>query len=88
MKVEGNPDATHVSTCYVERQRLTDAFSKKFENHTHTVALYAVWYNFARVHKSARVPPAIAAMISDRLWDENLAALVETADTKPGKRRL
>ena len=89
----------HVSTSYVERQnltmrmhmrrftRLTNAFSKKFENHAHMVALYAVWYNFVRVHKSLRVSPAMAAGISDRLWSmEDLAALVEAADAKPGKR--
>ena len=99
VKVEGNPDAAHVSTSYVERQnltmrmhmrrftRLTNAFSKKFENHAHMVALYAVWYNFVRFHKSLRVSPAMAAGISDRLWTmEDLAALVEAADAKPGKR--
>ncbi len=99
VKVEGKPDLAHVSTSYVERQnltmrmhmrrftRLTNAFSKKFENHAHMVALYAVWYNFVRVHKSLRVSPAMAAGISDRLWSmEDLAALVEAADAKPGKR--
>lgn len=99
VKVEGKPDLAHVSTSYVERQnltmrmhmrqftRLTNAFSKKFENHAHMVALYAVWYNFVRVHKSLRVSPAMAAGISDRLWSmEDVAALVEAADVKPGKR--
>ncbi len=99
VKIEGNPDPKHVSTSYVERSnltmrmhmrrftRLTNAFSKKFENHAHMVALYAVWYNFVRVHKSLRVSPAMAAGISDRLWSmEDLAALVEAADVKPGKR--
>ncbi len=99
VKVEGKPDLVHVSTSYVERQnltmrmhmrrftRLTNAFSKKFENHAHMVALYAVWYNFVRVHKSLRVSPAMAAGISDRLWSmEDLAGLVEAADVKPGKR--
>ncbi len=99
IKVEGDPDMKHVSTSYVERQnlamrmhmrrftRLTNAFSKKFENHAHMVALYAVWYNFVRVHKSLRVSPAMAAGISDRLWSmEDLATLVEAADAKPGKR--
>ena len=89
----------HVSTSYVERQnltmrmhmrrftRLTNAFSKKFENHAHMVALYAVWYNFVRVHKSLRISPAMAAGISDRLWSmKDLAALVAAADAKPSKR--
>ena len=97
--VEGKPDMAHVSTSYVERQnltmrmhmrrftRLTNAFSKKFENHAHMVALYAVWYNFVRVHKSLRVSPAMAAGISDRLWSmEDVATLVEAADAKLGRR--
>ena len=99
VKVEGKPDMAHVSTSYVERQnltmrmhmrrftRLTNAFSKKFENHAHMVALYAVWYNFVRVHKSLRVSPAMAAGISDRLWSmEDVAALVEAADAAAAKR--
>ncbi len=99
-RIEGSPDYEHVSTSYVERQnltmrmhnrrftRLTNAFSKKFENHAHMVALHAVWYNFVRVHKSLRVSPAMAAGISDRLWSvEDLAALVEAADAKPAAMR-
>ncbi len=88
VKIEGNPDRDHVSTSYVERAnltmrmhnrrftRLTNAFSKKFENHAHMVALYAVWYNFVRVHKSLRVSPATAAGISDRLWSTPYADLL------------
>ncbi len=100
VKVEGKPNMAHVSTSYVERQnltmrmhmrrftRLTNAFSKKFENHAHMVALYAVWYNFVRIHKSLRVSPAMAAAISDRLWStDDLAALVESADAPAKKRR-
>ncbi len=99
VKIEGNPDRDHVSTSYVERQnltmrmhmrrftRLTNAFSKKFENHAHMVALYAVWYNFTRIHKTLRISPAMAAGISDRLWSmEEGAALVEAADA-PAKKR-
>ena len=98
-KIEGNPDFDHVSTSYVERSnltmrmhnrrftRLTNAFSKKFENHAHMVALYAVWYNFVRIHKSLRVSPAMAAGVADRLWGmEDLAEMVEAGLPKPGKR--
>jgi hypothetical protein len=48
--------------------RLTNAFSKKFENHCHMVALYAVWYNFARIHKTLRCTPAMEAKVTERLW--------------------
>ena len=98
-RIEGNPEREHVSTRYVERQnltmrmhmrrftRLTNAFSKKFENHAHMVALYTVWYNFVRQHKAHRLSPAMAAGISDRLWSmEDIAALVEAAAPKPGPR--
>ncbi|MGJ0397223.1 MAG: IS1 family transposase [Methylocystis sp.] len=98
-KIEGKPDEKHISTSYVERSnltmrmanrrftRLTNAFSKKFENHAHMVAIYAVWYNFLRIHKTLRTSPAIAAGICDILvtWEQ----IVETMDAdapKPGKR--
>ena len=80
VRVAGNPDIAHVSTSYVERQnltmlmsmrrftRLTNAFSKKIDNHIHALALYFVFYNFCRIHKSLRVTPAMAAGITDRLW--------------------
>ncbi len=67
--------------------RLTNAFSKKFENHAHMVAIYAVWYNWIRIHKSLRVTPAMAAGICDTLmtWEQIVEAM--DADTpKPGKR--
>ncbi len=98
-RIEGDPDPRHVSTSYAERQnltmrmhmrrftRLTNAFSKKFENHVHMVALYTVWYNFVRQHKSLRVSPAMAAGLADRLWSmEDIAALVDAAAPKPGRR--
>lgn len=97
--VEGRPSADHVSTSYVERQnltmrmhmrrftRLTNAFSKKVENHAHAVALHMMYYNFVRIHKTLRVTPAMAAGVSDRLWDiADIALLVEAAESKPGKR--
>lgn len=98
-RVEGNPDPKHVSTSYAERQnltmrmqmrrftRLTNAFSKKFENHMHMVAIYTVWYNFVKLHKAHRMTPAMAAGVSGRLWSmEDIAALVEAAAPKPGPR--
>lgn len=98
-RIEGNPDMAHVSTSYSERQnltmrmqmrrftRLTNAFSKKFENHAHMVALYTVWYNFVKMHKSLKMTPALAAGVADRLWNmEDIAALVEASAPKPGPR--
>jgi len=88
--VTGNPDPQHVSTSYAERAnlnmrmamrrftRLTNAFSKKLENHCHMVALYALWYNFVRVHKTLRITPAMAAGIETRLWStEDVVRLIE-----------
>lgn len=78
--VSGYPDAEHVSTSYVERAnltmrmhmrrftRLTNAFSKKVENHMHAVALHHMYYNFVRIHKSLRVTPAMEAGIADHVW--------------------
>jgi IS1 family transposase len=88
--VTGNPDPKHVSTSYTERAhltmrmsmrrftRLTNAFSKKLANHEHMVALYALWYNFVRVHKTLRVSPAMAAGIESRLWSmEDVVAMID-----------
>lgn len=78
--VSGNPDPKYVSTSYVERHnltmrmsmrrftRLTNGFSKKIENHIHMVAIHAVHYNFARIHKTLRITPAMAAGLSDHVW--------------------
>jgi IS1 family transposase len=80
-RVEGDPDPDHVSTSYVERQnltmrmsirrftRLTNAFSKKVENHALSVALHYMHYNFCRIHKTLRVAPAMAAGVTERLWE-------------------
>jgi hypothetical protein len=98
-RIEGNPDPRHVSTSYAERQnltlrmnqrrftRLTNAFSKKLENHALSVALHYMHYNFCRIHKTLRVTPAMAAGVTDRLWTvADLAGLVEGAEPKLGKR--
>ena len=92
-RIEGEPDAKHVSTSYVERQnltmrmamrrftRLTNAFSKKLENHVHALALYFVHYNWIRIHKSLRVSPAMAANITDHLWDwKDIITLIDKAE--------
>ena len=93
--VTGDPDRKHISTSYVERAnltmrmamrrftRLTNAFSKKLENHAHMVALYALWYNFVRVHKTLRMTPAIAAEIETRLWSmEDVVRLIEEREDR------
>jgi hypothetical protein len=49
--------------------QLTNAFSKKVENHAHSVALFAMYYNFVRIHKTLRTPPAMAAGVTKRLWE-------------------
>jgi IS1 family transposase len=98
-RIEGNPDPKHVSTSYAERQnltvrmqmrrftRLTNAFSKKFENHMHMVALYTVWYNFMKLHKAHRVTPAMAAGVTDKLWlMTDLAEMVDATLPKGGPR--
>jgi IS1 family transposase len=80
-RIQGDPQFEHISTSYVERHnlttrmslrrftRLTNAFSKKLANHCHALALYFVWYNFARLHKTLRMSPAMAAGITPTLWD-------------------
>jgi hypothetical protein len=52
-----------------EMPRLTNAFSKKVENHAHSVALFAMYYNFVRIHKTLQTTPAMAAGVTDRLWE-------------------
>lgn len=98
--IEGSPDLAHVSTSYAERQnltmrmqmrrftRLTNAFSKKFENHMHMVALYTVWYNFVKQHKSLKgLSPAMAADVSKTLWSlTDLAEMIDGTLPKTGKR--
>jgi IS1 family transposase len=102
--VSGSPDPLHVSTSFVERQnltmrmsmrrftRLTNGFSKKVENHAAAVALHFMHYNFARIHKTLRITPAMAAGISDHVWSyEEIARLVPEPEAKkrgPYKPRI
>ena len=66
--------------------RLTNGFSKKVENHAYAVALHMMYYNFVRIHKTLRVTPAVAAGMSDRLWEiGDIAALVDAAEAAPKK---
>jgi hypothetical protein len=86
----GKPDIDHVSTSYVERHnltirmsnrrftRLTNAYSKKVENHAHAFALFAMYYNFVRIHKSLRVSPAMAAGVTETLWSmQDMVAMID-----------
>ena len=67
--------------------RLTNAFSKKVENHAYAVALHMMYYNFVRIHSTLRMTPAMAAGVSDRLWEiGDIVKLVEDAEAGPGKR--
>jgi IS1 family transposase len=97
-RMTGNPDPKHISTNYVERQnltmrmsmrrftRLTNAFSKKLDSHIDIVALYTVWYNFVRQHKTLRCSPAMAAGLSKTLWSmEDVVALINAPTAKPNR---
>jgi len=87
--VMGRPDPQRICTSIVERSnlnlrmglrrftRLTNGFSKKWENHWPAVAVWYCWYNFGRVHKSLRVTPAMAAGITDHVW--SVRELLEAA---------
>ena len=97
--IKGRPDPKHISTSYVERQnltmrmcmrrftRLTNAFSKRLENHIHMLSLYFHHYNFCRIHKSLRVTPAMAAGIDYELRNtEWIVGLIEARVPRPGPR--
>jgi IS1 family transposase len=97
--VQGVPDYRHVNTSYAERAnltlrmgcrrftRLTNAFSKKIENHAWAVSLHVMHYNFARIHKTLRITPAMAAGVTDHVWSlEEIAALSQPV--APVKRGL
>lgn len=98
-RFQGHPDPKHISTSYTERHnltmrmqmrrftRLTNAHSKKFENHCHALALYFVFYNFVRIHTTLRVTPAMAAGLTKRLWEiEDIVALIDANAPAPSKR--
>jgi len=94
--VTGDPDPKHISTSYVERQnwtvrtnmrrytRLSNGFSRKIENHAAAVALNYFAYNFIKIHRTLRVTPAMAAGVTERLWD--VADLVGLLETEEGKK--
>jgi IS1 family transposase len=80
-RITGKPNPKHISTSFAERAnltmrmhmrrftRLTNAFSKKVENHVAAVALHTMYYNFVRVHQTLKITPAMAAGVTDRLWE-------------------
>lgn len=88
--INGNPDFAHVSTSYVERQnltmrmgmrrftRLTNGFSKKVQNHEAAIALHFMYYNFARIHQTLRITPAMAAGVAGHVWSiEEIVRLMD-----------
>jgi IS1 family transposase len=90
VEITGSPNPKHISTSHVERHnltirmhmrrytRLTNAHSKKIENHQYAFALHAMFYNFARVNQAIRVTPAMEAGISDHIWSmEEIASLAD-----------
>jgi IS1 family transposase len=98
VRIKGNPDREHVSTSYAERNnlnmrmhmrrftRLTNAFSKKVENHAHMVALHFMYYNFVRIHQTLRVTPAMAAGVTNRLWEmSDIVDVVEAWEAKAAR---
>lgn len=89
-RVTGDPDPKHISTSFAERQnltmrmhmrrftRLTNGFSKKLENHAYAVALHQMFYNFVRIHQTLKITPAMAAGVTDKLWEvSDIVAMVE-----------
>ncbi len=93
--IEGKPDHKHISTSYAERNnlnirmhsrrmtRLTNAFSKKMENHAHAMSLHFMYYNFVRIHKTLRTTPAMAAGVSKKLWEmSDVVDMIEVWESK------
>lgn len=88
--IKGEPEPKHISTSYAERSnltmrmhmrrftRLTNAFSKKVENHAAAIALHTFYYNFVRIHQTLKVTPAMAAGVTDKLWEmDDLVGMLE-----------
>jgi IS1 family transposase len=97
--ITGNPDPKHISTSFVERQnltmrmsirrftRLTNAFSKKIDNHVHALAIYFMHYNFVRQHQTTRASPAMAAGVTDKLWElSDVVKMIEDWETSHMKK--
>lgn len=100
MKIEGEPDINKVSTSYVERQnltmrmhmrrftRLTNGFSKKVANHEASIALHFMYYNFVKMHKTLNCTPAMAAGVTDKLWEmSDVVSMIEAEEDKVSKVR-
>jgi IS1 family transposase len=96
VRLAGSPFKKDISTSYVERQnltmrmnmrrftRLTNAFSKKVENHMHALSIYFLHYNFGRIHQTLRVTPAMESGLSDHVWSlEEIAALADAPQKAP-----
>jgi IS1 family transposase len=96
--IRGRPDPEHISTSYVERQnlsmrmgmrrftRLTNAFSKKLENHMHALSIYFMHYNFVRIHQTLRCTPAMEAGVTDTLW--SLEGIVRIVDEWEANQKI
>lgn len=93
-RIVGNPNEEHISTSYAERMnlqmrmgmrrftRLTNAHSKKIQNHIHAISPYFMYYNFARIHQTLRVTPAMEAGIADHVWSlEEIIGLLGSTRT-------
>jgi IS1 family transposase len=96
-EISGKPDPKYISTSYVERQnltmrmhmrrftRLTNAFSKKLENHIAAISLHFMYYNFVRIHQTLRITPAMAAGVTDRVWE--IADVIGLLDSSRSEKR-
>jgi IS1 family transposase len=98
--ITGNPDPKHISTSYAERAnltmrmhmrrftRLTNAFSKKLENHVCAIALHAMFYNFVRIHQTLKITPAMAAGVTNRLWEmSDVVDMIDAWDAREERRK-
>ena len=97
-RVEGRPNPAHINTSFAERQnlsmrmgmrrftRLTNAFSKKVENHAHGIAIYMMHYNFVRIHQTLRCTPAMAAKVTTQPWE--LSDMVKVLEDWETNQRL